>query len=97
MSYVDYGRAKAHREELAKLELRPCPWCGTKPRIDYDPHPDEYEWKYEISCPNMDCPMSEVRNHGDGPIQKLVDEWNSYFPESVPIESEEEYADEIEL
>lgn len=97
MTHLDYGRIKAHREELAKLELRPCPWCGMKPRIEYDPHPDEYEWKYTISCNNIHCPMAEVRNYGDGPIQKLVDEWNSYLPATIPIESKEEYEDEIEL
>ena len=76
---------RVHREDIDKLELRPCPWCGTTPRIDYEPHPDEYEWKYTISCPNMDCPMAEVRNYGDVSIQKLVDEWSSYFPELVPV------------
>lgn len=61
--------------ELTNIELKKCPFCGTKPTFTKDSYLNGL-WHYQIVCDTCDFWLGEV-----GSEQTAVSKWNTQVEE----------------
>lgn len=65
---------------MKKFELRPCPFCGSRPVLQTDtryPRPEcEPRKAYEVVCKNWDCVIYMADARYKLNRQEAIDAWN---------------------
>lgn len=59
--------------ESNKIELKPCPFCGTKPKIE---NWSSGRFMYMVKCNNPDCPVPTEGYPAGHDLAEVKEEWN---------------------
>lgn len=61
---------------MTDQELKPCPWCGKKPKIIKIPFIEYNPWR--IYCDNNQCTIKPYTG-GFETVEQTIHEWNSCY------------------